>query len=103
MTEKIDHDEALFWSQETTSKEHDGINLATQALLNIARAYISLTERVALLDGLVGDTQDFLKHLIHGDYQYRFGDLVMANGMQHAKELDQHIKQALAALGGRDA
>lgn len=62
-----------------------------------------LTERVALLDGLVGDTQDFLKHLIHGDYQYRFGDLVMANGMQHAKELNQHIKEALAALGGRDA
>lgn len=60
-----------------------------------------LEEKVRVLTTLVGDAQDFLKHLIAGKSQYYFGDKLMANGMAHAKELDQHLRTALEATHER--
>lgn len=58
---------------------------------------MEIDQEVEKLRGLVGDTQDFLKHLIAGKSQYYFRDKLMANGMAHAKELRQHIKRTLEA------
>ena len=55
--------------------------------------------RIGVLTTLIGDTQDFLKYLIAGKSQYYHGDKLMANGMHHALELDQHIKTTLPEKG----
>lgn len=69
----------------------------------LARAYLDLRAENELLRGLAEDTQAFLKYLIAGKSQYYFGDRLMANGMSHAQELDQHIKKELDAWRSRCA
>jgi len=61
-------------------------------------AYTELTRLKAhneKLTTLIGDTQDFLKHLISGKSQYYYRDKLMANGMRHAEELDERIKEMM--------
>lgn len=97
----IDHEATFVLAKETIEAYRDmGTNpvelIGTYAHNYIlATAYWDLTARVELLDALIGDTQDFLKHLLAGKSQYYYGDRLMANGESHAKELDQHIKAAL--------
>lgn len=78
------------------------IRLADGVAADVKRDIFALRADLARLQAengrlreLIGDTQDFLKILITGDSQYRFGDRIMANGMAHAEELDAHLKQAL--------